>query len=206
MQNELEKRKNDEETEEGWVQCDVCDCWVHQICGLFNKGRNKEETPYVCPMCLLDGAHTHHLLAHMLPCNDLPHSLLGALQWSLKCPGYETLPTSRAVQLCKNTWLGMRIWGAVTHAPRKWWCACSPDAISDPGWQRELIGVVAGCRAEAGPAEGNCGAPQAMLEAKDLQRCDLSDYLENRVAGALERDRSMRAQRDGIPIDQVPLR
>jgi E1A/CREB-binding protein len=55
-QAELEKRKNDEETEEGWVQCDVCDCWVHQICGLFNKGRNKEETPYVCPMCLLDGA------------------------------------------------------------------------------------------------------------------------------------------------------
>ena len=55
-QAELEKRKNDEETEEGWVQCDVCECWVHQICGLFNKGRNKEETPYVCPMCLLDGA------------------------------------------------------------------------------------------------------------------------------------------------------
>lgn len=53
----MEKRKNDEETEEGWVQCDVCDCWVHQICGLFNKGRNKEETPYVCPMCLLNGAH-----------------------------------------------------------------------------------------------------------------------------------------------------
>ncbi len=47
--------------------------------------------------------------------------------------------------------------------------------------------------------------PQAMLEAKDLPRCDLSDYLENRVAGALERDRSMRAQRDGIPIDQVPF-
>ena len=38
------------------MQCDVCECWVHQICGLFNKGRNKEETPYVCPMCLLDGA------------------------------------------------------------------------------------------------------------------------------------------------------
>ncbi len=43
--------------EEGWVQCDLCERWVHQICGLFNKGRNKEETPYVCPMCLLAGKH-----------------------------------------------------------------------------------------------------------------------------------------------------
>ena len=55
MQAELEKKKNDEETEEGWVQCDVCELWVHQICGLFNKGRNKEDTPYVCPSCLLEG-------------------------------------------------------------------------------------------------------------------------------------------------------
>ena len=54
-QAELEKKKNDEETEEGWVQCDVCELWVHQICGLFNKGRNKEDTPYVCPSCLLEG-------------------------------------------------------------------------------------------------------------------------------------------------------
>lgn len=55
LQADLEKKKNDEETEEGWVQCDVCELWVHQICGLFNKGRNKEDTPYVCPSCLLDG-------------------------------------------------------------------------------------------------------------------------------------------------------
>lgn len=38
------------------MQCDVCELWVHQICGLFNKGRNKEDTPYVCPSCLLEGA------------------------------------------------------------------------------------------------------------------------------------------------------
>ncbi len=55
-QSDLEKKRNDEETEEGWVQCDHCERWVHQICGLFNKGRNDEDMPYICPMCLLDGA------------------------------------------------------------------------------------------------------------------------------------------------------
>ena len=55
-QAELEKRRNDEETEEGWVECSRCERWVHQICGLFNKGRNDESVPYICPMCLLEGA------------------------------------------------------------------------------------------------------------------------------------------------------
>ena len=55
-QSDLEKKRNDEETEEGWVQCDHCERWVHQICGLFNKGRNDDDMPYICPMCLLDGA------------------------------------------------------------------------------------------------------------------------------------------------------
>ncbi|KAK2080334.1 hypothetical protein QBZ16_000187 [Prototheca wickerhamii] len=52
---ELEKRKNDEEVEEGWVQCDLCERWVHQVCGLFNKGRNEEQRDYHCPQCLLLG-------------------------------------------------------------------------------------------------------------------------------------------------------
>ena len=53
--SELEKRKNDDEQEEGWVACDACGAWVHMICGLFNKGRNDDDMPYHCPNCLLTG-------------------------------------------------------------------------------------------------------------------------------------------------------
>ena len=55
--SELEKRKNDDEQEEGWVACDACGAWVHMICGLFNKGRNDDDMPYHCPNCLLTGMH-----------------------------------------------------------------------------------------------------------------------------------------------------
>ena len=44
------------QSEEGWVQCDQCERWVHQICGLFNKGRNSQTTHYMCPICLQQGA------------------------------------------------------------------------------------------------------------------------------------------------------
>ena len=50
--SEIVKRKNDEEIEEYWVQCDCCEGWVHQICGLFNKGRNNANSTYLCPDCL----------------------------------------------------------------------------------------------------------------------------------------------------------
>ena len=43
------------QVEEGWVQCDKCEGWVHQICGLFNKGRNDENRGFLCPYCLRDG-------------------------------------------------------------------------------------------------------------------------------------------------------
>lgn len=49
------KTKHTKQEEEGWVQCDGCDGWVHQICGLFNKGRDKKERGYLCPSCLLQG-------------------------------------------------------------------------------------------------------------------------------------------------------
>jgi hypothetical protein len=52
---DLKKKKNDEVHEESWVQCDVCERWIHQICGLFNTRQNKEHhSEYCCPVCLLD--------------------------------------------------------------------------------------------------------------------------------------------------------
>eukprot|EP00979_Chaetoceros_neogracilis_P000059 scaffold17_cov259-Chaetoceros_neogracile.AAC.11 len=56
MKNELVKKKNDEINEENWVQCDCCDRWMHQICGLFNPRQNKHDdsVKYTCPRCLID--------------------------------------------------------------------------------------------------------------------------------------------------------
>jgi len=52
---ELTKRKNDEVHEESWVQCDDCERWIHQICGLYNTRHDKDNTgAYSCPLCLLD--------------------------------------------------------------------------------------------------------------------------------------------------------
>ena len=54
MKADLNKKKNDEVHEESWVQCDECESWIHQICGLFNTRQNKEHhSKYFCPKCML---------------------------------------------------------------------------------------------------------------------------------------------------------
>ena len=63
------------------------------------------------------------------------------------------------------------------------------------------------CALRAGLKKGQRKAiavrPQAMLEAKDLPRCDLAAHLEARVEAALSRDAHLRARRDGLPLDQA---
>ena len=52
---QLTKKKNDEVHEESWVQCDRCERWIHQICGLFNTRQNKDQrSEYTCPRCTID--------------------------------------------------------------------------------------------------------------------------------------------------------
>merc|ERR1719506_2960809 len=52
--NSLIKKKNDDDLEEPWVQCDFCNNWYHQICVLFNGRKNTHgEAHFTCPTCIL---------------------------------------------------------------------------------------------------------------------------------------------------------
>eukprot|EP00529_Nitzschia_sp_RCC80_P002658 CAMPEP_0113512338 /NCGR_PEP_ID=MMETSP0014_2-20120614/39288_1 /TAXON_ID=2857 /ORGANISM="Nitzschia sp." /LENGTH=1811 /DNA_ID=CAMNT_0000408693 /DNA_START=299 /DNA_END=5734 /DNA_ORIENTATION=+ /assembly_acc=CAM_ASM_000159 len=76
---ELVKKKNDEVHEESWVQCDVCERWIHQICGLFNTRQHKEhDSEYCCPLCLVDKRKDNGALPQAKPPSavDLPRTKL----------------------------------------------------------------------------------------------------------------------------------
>jgi E1A/CREB-binding protein len=51
--SDLQEFKNDALPEEGWVNCDDCNSWVHQVCALFNGRANKSNARYTCPNCYL---------------------------------------------------------------------------------------------------------------------------------------------------------
>jgi len=52
--SQLTKKRNDEETEESWVQCNQCNRWYHQICAMFNgRADENKNSAYFCPMCIL---------------------------------------------------------------------------------------------------------------------------------------------------------
>jgi E1A/CREB-binding protein len=79
MKADLIKKKNDEVHEESWVQCDACERWVHQICGLFNTRQNKEHhSEYCCPKCLFEKRKTAATTPDMKPlmAADLPRTTL----------------------------------------------------------------------------------------------------------------------------------
>ena len=75
------KRKHDAENEENWVQCDHCERWVHQVCGMFNGRRNvSAEVPYICPYCLMErrkqNPDKNLLTSNKSKASDLPHNTL----------------------------------------------------------------------------------------------------------------------------------
>lgn len=82
---DLLKRKNDEEIEEPWVACDNCEGWVHQICGLFNKGRNDNTRHYLCPDCLILGLETNQRQRI-----EVGAWLLSKIKWNGKCINFIT--------------------------------------------------------------------------------------------------------------------
>ena len=75
--------------EEGWVQCDDCQGWVHQICGLFNKGNNKDDADFHCPACLEEGLQTGRRDQVSLP--SPPLLACGSLLPLVRCEIHPTL-------------------------------------------------------------------------------------------------------------------
>lgn len=55
---DLQVFKNDALPEEGWVNCDDCESWVHQICALFNGRTNKSTARFTCPSCFAGKTQT----------------------------------------------------------------------------------------------------------------------------------------------------
>ncbi len=93
---------------------------------------------------------------------------------------------------------------AIRNAPRRGYAMHSKGAYPRIG---SAHGSQRRARARAGLHSGRrqpiAVRPQAMLEAKDLPRCDLSDFIERRLALAVGRDRHERARLARLPVEQA---
>lgn len=74
LKKDLQEFKNDAVPEEGWVNCDECKSWVHQICALFNGRTNKSTATYTCPNCYLSKLGTGRPVNLTKSANELPES------------------------------------------------------------------------------------------------------------------------------------
>jgi E1A/CREB-binding protein len=101
QKKDLQELKNDALPEEGWVNCDECQSWVHQICALFNGRTNKSTATYTCPKCYLQKTAFGNLPlnttckgAKDLPKSQMSHAIESGLLATL-----ETEYTARASEL-----------------------------------------------------------------------------------------------------------
>ncbi|XP_048536240.1 probable histone acetyltransferase HAC-like 1 [Triticum urartu] len=76
----FQKKRNDEETQECWVNCERCNCWQHQICALFNDINYDVEQAYTCLYCYIEevkrGLHVPSPQSAVLGASDLPRTAL----------------------------------------------------------------------------------------------------------------------------------
>ncbi|RDX76867.1 putative histone acetyltransferase HAC-like 1, partial [Mucuna pruriens] len=78
---DLHKMTNNGVCEEGWVECNKCKSWQHQICALYNDKRDLDySAEYTCPVCRLkeikNGMHVPLPKTAMFGAKDLPSTML----------------------------------------------------------------------------------------------------------------------------------
>jgi E1A/CREB-binding protein len=99
IKSELQECKNDALPEEGWVNCDHCNSWVHQICSLFNGRVNKTGARYTCPNCYLSKGSVGRAFSKQIKvAADLPHCKMSEAIESGLLAALEKAYTDRSIE------------------------------------------------------------------------------------------------------------